>query len=119
MKIYRIMIFIVMFNLIATMLAGLDVFKWGATGQSFSPDWAALAVAMISTALVTGVFGLLTQTAASTVAGIFWAGGGIVLTVSTMNWLALPGAITLVVDGVVGMLGFFAIVQILTGVTPD
>jgi hypothetical protein len=113
------MIFVMLFNLLATMLAGLGVFAWGVAGQSFAPNWGHVALLMIGSGLVTGIFGMLTQSTAIQIYYIFFSFGGIAFTASTMSWLGLPIQIIAVVTGIVGMLGCFAIAQILTGVPPD
>ncbi len=122
MKIFRILIFVFLFNLVLTMLYGLNVFSWGkgaGTGDVLAFSWEKIAKAMIGTSIVTGVFGLLTQMTAMQVMVFFTGVGAFAMTVTTMNWLELPTPITAVVSGMIGLLCLFAIIQILSGSAPD
>jgi len=121
MRITKIMLFVFLVNLVLPVLYGFHLFSWG-TGAAVNVstfDWRYYAGLMIGVGLLTGVFGMLTQSTASTLLTIFMSGTGVGMTAGTMHWLGLSSGIELIVDGMMGLLALYAIIQVLTGSAPD
>jgi len=121
MRIMKIMLFMFLVNLVLPIIYGFHIFSWGAGAATSvaSFDWRWYAGIMIGTGLITGIFGMLTQTTAQQLLFIFTSATGTGLTVATMRWLGLGWGIEVIVDGMMGILALYAIIQVLTGSVPD
>lgn len=119
MRWYSIFVFIVLFNLTLTAMAGFDLFGWERSGLGVAVDWRSYAYAIATAGLVTGILGAVFLHGGAQVAnqlvGVFFSSSGFFTTVSTCRWLDLPPGITLIVEGMTGFLAMFAIAQILSG----